>query len=159
MENVDTLEQGSTDPRISSSMYWRRAGYEAVSYSLLARPPHIHFISGSGIGVVRSLAESSPGVPLSAKRISLWLAIFAFMTCASNFYAVVAIVYKAWSVSFSALQARPWLISILCRHHHRQLKSAGLAVQNGSISILAIVIESGVIYCVALVRLCNTKAS
>ncbi|KAI0709776.1 hypothetical protein C8Q76DRAFT_739774 [Earliella scabrosa] len=99
--------------------------------------PALCIIGGvaSGIGLVRAFAISPPGEEVYNEEISKWFGIFGGLTCLANLYAVAAIGYKAWES-----------IKLL-----RHLNSTVVIHGTRYYGTMLVVIESGLLYSVALI--------
>ncbi|KAI1783889.1 hypothetical protein LXA43DRAFT_955783 [Ganoderma leucocontextum] len=119
-----------------SIVCWRAWVLWGRDYRIII-PPVLCIVGGlaSGIGVVHAFAVSPPGQEVYNEDITNWVMCFGALTCAANIYCVIAISYRAWT-TFRSLR----------RH------SPGVVIHGGKYhGALLVIVESGVLYCIALI--------
>ena len=106
--------------------------------------------------MVRAFAASPPRQEVYSGEIMDWFLAFGALTFASNVYCVVIISYKAWRVAMSHPTGRHTERRLIL--HYRTTFRAVNRIRQGVVihgrkyhSAILIIVESGVIYCVALV--------
>lgn len=115
---------------------------------------YFHGIASGGV-LVHAFSLSPSGQEVYSGTIIRWFAIFAGVTITTNFYAICAIGYRIWH-AYQSTKIFSCYNHMALRIHHRQMKDLGDTVVIGGgkhFSALFLLIESGAIYCVALVRL------
>ncbi|KAI0749974.1 hypothetical protein C8Q80DRAFT_1120074 [Daedaleopsis nitida] len=88
----------------------------------------------AGVGMTQALSRSPDGQELFGEDITIWFTCFGTLTCIANLYSVAAITVKAWQ-------------------HNRYLRSLnnGAQVAGRNYSVLLVIVESGAVYCIALI--------
>ena len=113
----------------------------------------IHVVSG--IGLVQSFSRVPYGVAIYDTNIVVWVLPFGAFTCALNIYAVAAISYKTWYERVRLLTNHTGGLNHTFRESvrlHRSLRT-NMKVTGGSCSgVLLVLVESGMVYCLVLVR-------